>query len=119
MPQRRKIFSKLALSQIQDFVRQGVRPAEIAARLGCKIGSLRVRCSEHGISLRSMGEPMTGRRLTPRRRLSVQLPPGIALQLEQRAGTLGMSSNTFASTLLSRIVEDNLFDAVIDELDRA
>jgi len=49
---RPTILTKAALDRVTSLVDQGLSAAEIADELGCTLGSLRVRCSQHGISLR-------------------------------------------------------------------
>src|SRR6516164_9290082 len=49
---RPTIFTQAALASITSLVDEGRSAAEIASELGCTSGTLRVRCSQHGISLR-------------------------------------------------------------------
>ena len=49
---RPTILTKAALDRVTSLVDQGRSAAEIADELGCTLGTLRVRCSQHGISLR-------------------------------------------------------------------
>jgi len=49
---RPTIFTQAALASITSLVDQGRSAVEIASELGCTLGTLRVRCSQHGISLR-------------------------------------------------------------------
>ena len=49
---RPTIFTQAALASITSLVDQGRSAWEIASELGCTLGTLRVRCSQHGISLR-------------------------------------------------------------------
>ena len=46
------ILTKAALDRVTSLVDQGRSAAEIAYELGCTLGTLRVRCSQHRISLR-------------------------------------------------------------------
>src|SRR6185503_12133108 len=46
------IITPAVLARVDDMVKQGVSAAEIAREIGCTIGTLRVRCSQKGISLR-------------------------------------------------------------------
>jgi hypothetical protein len=41
-----KIFTNAVLASIPTLVQQGFNTEAIAARLGCKVGTLRVRCSQ-------------------------------------------------------------------------
>jgi len=49
---RPTIFTQAALASITSLVDQGRSAVEVARELGCTLGTLRVRCSQHGISLR-------------------------------------------------------------------
>ena len=50
--QKLKVFTQDVLAQISRLVDQGLSSQEIAQRIGCKLSSLTVRCSQYGISLR-------------------------------------------------------------------
>ena len=61
---RPTILTETALARVTSLVDQGRSAAEIASEIGCTLGTLRVRCSQLGISLRrraakSREEPMT------------------------------------------------------------
>src|SRR5215467_10437605 len=67
---RPTILTETALARVTSLVNQGRSPAEIASEIGCTLGTLRVRCSQLGISLRrratrSRGETMTALDLVP------------------------------------------------------
>ena len=49
---RRSILTKDVMAGIPVLVQQGLNAEAIAARLGCKVGTLKVRCSQAQISLR-------------------------------------------------------------------
>ena len=49
---RTTILTQAALARVASLVDQGHSAAQIASELGCTLGTLRVRCSQHGISLR-------------------------------------------------------------------
>jgi hypothetical protein len=108
---RRARFSPLVFSQIVDFVAQGLSAVEIAQRIGCKLGSLRVKCSQQGISLRRHSG--SGQSPFPKR-LKISLPESIAAKLEKEALKKGLSQSDLVLALLDAIARDNLYDAVID-----
>src|SRR6516162_3481918 len=56
---RPTILTQAALVHVTSLVDQGRSAAEIASEIGCTLGTLRVRCSQLGISLRRRA---TGRR---------------------------------------------------------
>src|SRR5215467_3708535 len=56
---RPAILTQAVLARVASLVDNGRSAAEIASEIGCTLGTLRVRCSQHGISLRRRA---TGRR---------------------------------------------------------
>jgi hypothetical protein len=95
--------SKIDPTLIRALIDQGLSDIAIAERLGCTVGTLRVKCSQLKISLRRSGK--------------VILPQAIVDQLFERAATMGVSTATLAADLLQEIARDNLFDAVLDRDD--
>ena len=89
---------------IPALIDQGLSDLEIASRMGWKVSTLRVRCSQLKISLR-------------RRFKQVVVPKHLLSQLHQRAALMGMSTNTLIVDLLEEIARDNLYDAVLDKRD--
>lgn len=84
---------------IPKFVAEGLSDVEIAKRMGWTVGTLRVRCSQLRISLRR----------------NIPLTQSILDQLHQRATLMGVSASTLAANLLEAIVQDDLYDAVLDK----
>jgi len=67
---RPTILTETALARVTSLIDQGRSAAEIASEIGCTLGTLRVRCSQLGISLRrrattSREEAMTAMDLIP------------------------------------------------------
>jgi hypothetical protein len=88
---------------------------EIAAIYGVKLGSLKVLCSRHGISLRKGGPLPKRTNLTLR---DEPLPLSDDVLKSLRAATRAMGKDSTArlvSDLLERIVSDDLYKAVLDE----
>jgi hypothetical protein len=104
---RSKIFSQPVYLEITRLVNEGLSAAEIADRIGCKLGTLRVRCSQHGISLRRAKSE-----IPPPLRIS--LSNGATLRLRERAQKARASSARLAAELLEAIARDDLYDAVLD-----
>jgi hypothetical protein len=52
---RPTILTETALARVSSLIDQGRSAAEIAGEIGCTLGTLRVRCSQLGISLRRRG----------------------------------------------------------------
>ena len=77
----RKILTKAVLATIPEMVeRSGMRADDIAEKLGCNIGTLKVRCSQAKISLRPPGSRRGRPRIDER---TIRLS-GDALALLQR-----------------------------------
>lgn len=92
---------------------QGTAATEIAKAIGCTLGTLRVKCSQTGISLRRQNSAAP-RKASVSKRLSFALSNDVAIRLKQRAENKKMTTEDFAVALLEAIVRDNLYDAVID-----
>jgi len=131
---RKPIFTDAVLALIPTLVAQNVPPAEIAERVGCTFGTLKRRCSEDKISLRTpdwrdrrkqrVAEPkattvtMLPKPVSSPQPLTVQsslMVSRVAMaRLRQRAEAGGMTEAQLASKLLETIGLDDLFDAVLD-----
>ena len=99
---------------IPGLIAQGLTHFEIAAQFGVKPNSLKVLCSQRGISLRKGGFRL------PRTTLSLTdepLPLGAdALRsLREAARLMGRPAARLASDLLEKIASDGLYMAVLDE----
>jgi membrane-bound lytic murein transglycosylase B len=121
------LFTRTAAEKIAPWVQEGARPADIAQRIGCTVSTLRVRCSQMGISLKRP-EPRSSRRnqamSAPMHRTStrpvvacfpVKLNQPFLDQFERSARARGLSSAALAQALLEVIVQDGLYEAVLDE----
>jgi metal-dependent amidase/aminoacylase/carboxypeptidase family protein len=108
---KKKIFSPGVFEQVKALVHQGMSPKEIANHLGCTLGTLRVKCSQHQITLRrnqdAAAEPRNGI-------LRIRLSEHLAVRLHSRSRQMRVSHSKFAAQLIEAIVQDNLYDAVID-----
>jgi len=136
---RRRKFTPHVVAQIRHLLDQGVNTAEIASKIGCTVGSLRVTCSRLAISLRrrnttprksnqrrtparkprelapSLQQHSRKSRASQRTRVTLLLQHGIVDQLRKQSATKGVSHSTLAAKLIEAIVLDNLFEAVLDE----
>lgn len=101
-------------------------------RLGCKVTTLKVRCSQARISLRPPKEaevlrlvplvPLVPAPKTPKQKRSYAFAVPTTLQLSrvamsrlrQRAEATGMTEAELVTTLLEVIARDDLYDAVLD-----
>jgi hypothetical protein len=99
---------------IREFITQGLTDTEIANRMGWTVGTLRVRCSQLGISLRRSCKKARLKRLQ-----KIPIPTDVFEQLHQRAALMGISATALAVDLLKEIARDGLYDAVLDRDDAA
>ena len=94
-------FTPHVLEQIPKLVSDGKSASEIAGQIGCSVDSLRVRCSQLGVTLRRNG-------------LTVRLSRTALDGLRQQAMAEDMSEAGLASALLEIIARDGLYKAVLD-----
>src|SRR5689334_25335425 len=98
---RRKKFTPDVLEQIPKLLSDGKSASEIAGQIGCSVDSLRVRCSQLGVTLRRNG-------------LTVRLSQATFDGLRQQAIVEEMSEAELAAALLEAIHRDGLYRAVLD-----
>jgi hypothetical protein len=110
---RQKIFSADVVAKIRKLVGQGLKPEEIAHDLGCTLGTLRVKCSHHQISLRRHSAA-AARSTAGHMRVTIRVSGEVARRLVRQSREKGMSPPKFVARLIETIVQDNLYDAVID-----
>ena len=108
---RRPIFTKDLMAGIPVLVQQGLSAEAIAARLGCTVGTLKVRCSQAQISLCRPGTPRGRGR---GRFIAMRLSSTALDCLRKHAAATGVSVIKLATDLLEMIAQDNLYDAVLD-----
>ena len=129
---RRSILTKDVMAGIPVLVQQGLNAEAIAARLGCTVGTLKVRCSQAQISLRVpkevkvvplvplVPEPHRPNRHKQERCFGFAVPTTLQLsrvamsRLRQRAEAIGMTEDELVTTLIEVIAQDDLYDAVLD-----
>jgi len=114
MSMRPTKFSPVVLAQITLLVDQGLSPKDIAEKIGCKLGTLRVKCSQHGISLRRRRSVDGAKRREARAQVVILLTHKAIDSLERIAKRKGTSRTKFVALLLETIARDDLYDAVLD-----
>jgi hypothetical protein len=126
VPKAKKIPAA-AFERIPALLDQGLSAMEIANALGCTVGTLRVKCSKMGISLRRKSRGETAPPYLPgtrapssvgavvASRLTFALPAKTMKQLQQRATAQGLSISKLASKLIEIVARDGLYEAVLDE----
>ena len=122
------------MAGIPVLVQQGWTAEAIAARIGCTVGTLRVRCCHAGISLRVPKEvkvvplvplvplvpatppkpPQSTRCFAFAVPTTLQLSRVAMSRLRQRAEATGMTEAELVTKLLEVIAQDDLYDAVLD-----
>ena len=109
---RRIVLTKAVLATIPEMVEQhGMRTHEIAEKLGCKISTLKVRCSQVRISLRPAG---SRRRRSSSGECIIRLNRATLTLLQDRAAASGKTEAALARELIETIARDGLYDAVLD-----
>ena len=129
---RPSILTKDVMAGIPVLVQQGLNAEAIAARLGCTVGTLKVRCSQAQISLRLPKEvkvvplvPLAPAAPAPKptqskRCFAFAVPTTLQLsrvamsRLRQRAKATGITEAELVTTLIEVIAQDDLYDAVLD-----
>jgi hypothetical protein len=122
---RPTIFTWALARKIGPWIQDGASPADIAQRIGCTVGTLRVRCSQLGISLKPRDSQSLRRNQASSARAHITGPSTGCFQVtlnqpfmdsfEDSARARGLSSAALAQTLLEVIIEDGLYEAVLDE----
>lgn len=102
---RKAILTSAVMATIPDLVAQGMDLHSIAAHLGCKATTLRVRCSQDGVQLHA------------RRKIPAMLPLSrtAMTSLRWQAAQRGIDEARLACQLLEVIAHDNLYAAIIDD----
>ena len=120
---RKKLLTNEILAQIPKWVRQDrLTAADIARKIGCTVGTLRVRCSQLGISLTHAPKAVS-RRGRLHQASSVRrpccplecLPSKVRDRLRARAASQGISELTLLASLIETIDRDDLYGAVLDD----
>jgi hypothetical protein len=121
------LFTWALARKIGPWIQDGASPADIAQRIGCTVGTLRVRCSQLGISLKPQDSRSAPRNQasSARGRITSTQPSDACFQItlnqpfmdqfEGAARARGLSTAALAQALLEVIVEDGLYEAVLDE----
>jgi hypothetical protein len=102
-------------ARIPALLEQGMTQTEIAAIYGVKLGSLKVFCSQRGISLRK-GGPLPKRANLTLPDEPLPLSDDLLKSLREATRSMGKDSTArLVSDLLEKIASDGLYKAVLDE----
>jgi len=116
----KRILTKPVLATIPDLAASGLNRHEIAARLGCKLSTLKVRCSQERVRLPAGPR---GRRplaaqpqpvVTPSELIEVSADTMALFKSEAEAK--GTSAADIIERLLQVIAKDRLIGAILDEV---
>ena len=103
-------------ARIPALLIEGMTKNEIAAMYGVTPGTLVVRCSQRGISLRGGGSLTNRTNLPERTNLTLPLSDDVLKSLREAARSMGKDSTArLVSDLLEKIASDGLYKAVLDE----
>jgi hypothetical protein len=109
------IVTAAHLAAIPAMLDRGMSPEEIAAELGCTVGTLRVRCCRAKVSLRRNGDQPRRPRQPARKQVAIDMKACTFEELRVRADSRGISASCLVGRLLETIVADDLFTAVLDD----
>src|ERR1700730_2184817 len=116
---RKPIFLPSLIPQIQSWRDEGLSTAEIADKLGCSLGTLRVRCSQLGIPLRRPRKEQQAPKASARQEngasITISLHPGTVMALREQAASRGATVSGLAAILLEAVANDGLYGDVLDE----
>jgi hypothetical protein len=105
----RPLFTREAIGRIEAMLDSGSTNKEIATAIGTTEGCLAVRLSQLGLS-RSSRRHMDNR-------TRVTFPEGIVTRCAPYAAQRALAPAGLIMLLIDRIVQDNLFEAVLDDGD--
>ena len=131
---RGSILTKDVMAGIPVLVQQGWTAEAIAARIGCTVGTLRVRCSMLASACAypkrsrwcrwcrwcQLSEAPHSRTAKAKAVIAFAVPTTLQLskvamsRLRQRAEAIGMTEAELVTNLLEVIAQDDLYDAVLD-----
>src|SRR5215469_12653956 len=101
---RKKLLTDNVLAQIPRWRWvEGLSAADIARKIGCTIGTLRVQCSHHGLSLRRTSNPQESDNTDlqtsyqPRAEIRLNVAHQTRARLQERAALAGLSETAFVT----------------------
>src|SRR5271170_4097845 len=115
-----RIFTLAAIETIRKMADQGKTASEIADVIGSTAGSVRVNCSQLKIKLTRRGRPSVQRNKPNHiqgQRLILYVRPAAYSALNRKAAHMQKSPVDLAGFLLETIINDDLFEAVLDDGD--
>ena len=134
---RRQVFTPEVIALIPTLVAADHKAESIAAHIGCNVSTLKVRCSQLKISLRTPNwkvrarvrpEPLPKAFVEDRQpkakpvartkplvmQSALSLSRVARARLRQQAESVGMTDAQLATALLETIAQDDLYAAVLD-----
>jgi hypothetical protein len=104
----RPLFTEATIGRIQAMQDNGLTNREIAAAIGTTEGSLAARASQLGLSRRNPQHAACMR---------VSFPSQTFTECAPHAARRNLSASDLIRLLVERIMQDNLFEAVLDDGD--
>jgi hypothetical protein len=111
---KRLLFTPEVIDKLPDMITQYDTIDDLALAVGCKPTTLRVRCSALGISLSKYHTRNTKTNQPRMTRIPATVRPGIARAIRYQAALLGTVDEVLVGRLLTKIVDDDLFNAILD-----
>lgn len=113
-PGRTPIFTQTVVEQLPKWIAAGISVEDIAARLQCTVGTLKVVCSKYGISLDPENYLPGGHRVDFKMPLTLYFSHAGRRAIRTKAAQLHMSESQLVSLLLYFIAKDDIFEGVLD-----
>jgi hypothetical protein len=110
----RQVFTPSALKTVRRLAMEGKTTAEIARAIGSTPASVRVKCFELNIALRTRGRPRKDKNRTEgKATLAIYLKPKERTALAAKAHSMQLSTADLAGELLNAVIGDDIYDAVL------
>jgi hypothetical protein len=109
---RRRVFTPVAINAIRILASQGKSASQIAAAIGSTPASVRVRCCQLRIPLKSRWQQ---ERQVGDRRVSIFLNDADYAALERKAAAMQKSVSELSAELLESVIRGDIYEAVLDE----
>jgi hypothetical protein len=111
MTRKCTVFDPVVMNRVRILLAMGKNGTQIASELEVDADSLRAACNRYGIRLREM-KP---RDVSDSLALKIELAADVSDLLRKEARIRGFSCRELAAEIISAVVGDSLFSAVLDK----
>jgi hypothetical protein len=114
---KKAIFTPEVIAKLPDMINQYNSFDDLVSAIGCSPGTLRARCSDCGISLGKFAHQSSQKKLHDHLELmdfTITVPKKVGRAVKLKAYELGTTGRSLISRLVEKIVDDDLFIAVLD-----